>query len=70
MDAWAWVVHSATGETARIARSALAHHLLRGWVETPAPEPAMPAKPAVDEAPSAASPEDVPPPGGPDETGE
>jgi hypothetical protein len=72
---WTWVEHPATGLKARIARQALAHHLLRGWVETAAPEPgpvkpAEPASPVPDEVPDAPSPKDVPPPGGPDKTGE
>jgi hypothetical protein len=70
---WTWIEHPVTGLTARIARPALAHHLRCGWVETAAPEAApapVPAKPEPDETPDAASPEDVPPPGGPDKTGE
>jgi hypothetical protein len=68
---WTWIEHPVTGLRTRIARSALAHHLRCGWVEVAAPEaPAPPAKPEGKAPKSAPSPKDVPPPGGPDKTGE
>lgn len=67
MTDWAYVTHPVTKGTARIARQSLAHYLRCGWTETAAPERVLPE---TDEPPAGPSPENVPPPGGPQETGE
>jgi hypothetical protein len=61
---WTWVEHPVTRLRARIARSALAHHLRSGWTEIAPPKPAPPPQP-VQPAPTTTAPQDLPQPAAP-----
>lgn len=71
---WVTVRHPETGGTARITEPALPYHLRAGWELAPAPEPGPPSVTGETAAGSDGTPAgppstDVPPPGGPQETG-